>query len=222
MKQGTLSDPRMRETYQNFLGKQSSNVRNVPGQDFAMSKQGQAGLQGRLQSQYGKGYRSPGSQVQASVRNPSNEQAGIAQPAQPPAQQAPMQKAPTLVGPAAAGPYAGGQVGIPKGEATHPPDQMEHGSFPGGGSGPWDGTQGPTWPGTGAGGGSVPRPSPGGWGSEPEQLKNLQLKPMISSAEQNQANWQKQQQNKNLVGSTMPVKDPYQLQQQNYDIMGVR
>jgi hypothetical protein len=84
----------MRETYQNFLAKHgSTNVRNVPGQDYATAYQGMAGQQGKMQSQFGTGYQTSGNQLQQAIRNPSTEQAGQwAKPSEPPIQLAPTKK----------------------------------------------------------------------------------------------------------------------------------
>lgn len=95
-RRGILKDPRLRGNYADWLRKQSSAPRNVPGQDANRAQQAVSAVQGK---QYHTATNRPlytvGQRLQQAYRNRPNEQAGLPTPATPaqPANHLPMRRA---------------------------------------------------------------------------------------------------------------------------------
>ena len=80
---GFMSNPGLRGKYQKAI-RGALSRRNQPGQDFARHRQGRNATMGRSTYRTSQAPRfNAGHRIQQVRRNPSNEQGGVARPAQP-------------------------------------------------------------------------------------------------------------------------------------------
>lgn len=85
---GLLRDPRLRSKYKDFLSSQGSAPYNPPGLDYNRGNQAVNAVQGQGTFRTANRPRfGGGDRLQQFIRNRSNEQPGLAKPAQPAAVQ---------------------------------------------------------------------------------------------------------------------------------------